>query len=106
VAASAPAERQDDSAHDGGGQGVGVGLPRLGLVAEQEGGGGAERGDLRHGDVHEDDLAGQHVDAQVRVDAGQHEAHQKRRPQDRDQIVDHYCSALASVVMLKSMAAM
>ena len=98
--APAPAERQDHRAHDGGGQRVGVGLPGLGVVADEERGGGAQRGDLGHRDVHEDDLAGQHVDAEIGVDAGEHQAHQERRPQDRDQVGEHYCSALASVVML------
>jgi hypothetical protein len=98
VPAPAPAERQDHGARWWR-QRVGVGLPGLRVVAEEERWWRWRR-DLRHRDIHEDDLAREHVDAEVGVDPGEDQAHEKGRPQNRDQLVDHCCSALTSVVML------
>ena len=70
-------------------QAEGVRLPGVHLIAQQERRGRAERGDLRERDVDENDLAGQHVDAEVRVNASEDQAHEERRPQDREERADH-----------------
>ncbi len=51
-------------------------------MAREKGHGDAEGGDLRQGQVHEDDPAGQHVQAQVDVDAREHEAGEKGDPEE------------------------
>jgi hypothetical protein len=44
----------------------------------------AERGDLCQGEIDEDHAARQHVQAEVRVDAGQHQAGEQRPEQELD----------------------
>ena len=58
-------------------------------MAEQERRRRAQGGDLGERDIHEDDLAGQHVDAEVGVDAGEDQTHEERRPQKGQQIAEH-----------------
>jgi hypothetical protein len=72
-----------------------VRLPRVKLVAEQERSGCAERGDLGERDVDEDDLARQHVDAEIRVDSGENQAHEERRPQKSQEVGEHWAARLA-----------
>src|SRR5512144_3125241 len=66
-----------------------VRLPRLELVADQECGGGAERGDLGERDVDEDHLARDDVEAQVGMDAGEDQAHEERKPHQVQQLGAH-----------------
>src|SRR5439155_1162930 len=82
-------QREHERPEERGGEAERVRLPRVGLPAQEKRRGGPERRDLSEGDVHEDDLAREDVDAQVRVDAREHQAHQERRPQDREEIADH-----------------
>ncbi len=65
---------------------------RLQGEVEEERRGGPERRDLGEGDVDEHDLAGQHVDAEVRVDAREDQAHEEGRPEQREEI--GHCRAL------------
>ncbi len=78
---SAPDDRREEARA--------VRLPGVKLVAEQERRGGAEGGDLGQRDVDEDDLARQHVDTQIGVDAREDQAHEERRPQERQEIGEH-----------------
>ena len=72
----------------------------LDLVADEKGGGGAEGGDLRHGDVDEDHLAREDMHTEIGVNAREHETHQERGPQDGDELGGHYRSAAASAFTL------
>ena len=65
-----PCEGEEDGAGGGKGQGVPVGGLTLERVAQEERHGGAQRGDLGEGQIHEDHAPGQNVDAQVCVDPG------------------------------------
>jgi hypothetical protein len=56
------------------------------VIAQQEGDGGSQRGDLRQGDVHEDHLAAQDVDPEIGVDAGQDQARGEGKRQDLDRL--------------------
>jgi len=89
VTAPASRQREDERADQGGREPEGVRLPGVGLVSEQERRCRAQGGDLREGDVDEDDLAREHVDPEVRVDARQHQAHEEWCPQDRKELSDH-----------------
>ena len=88
VPTSRPRQGQDQRADEGREESDGVRLPRVHVVADEERGGRAQRGDLGQGDIDEDDLTGQNVDAEVGVDPGEDEAHQERDPQQLQQ-VDH-----------------
>ena len=66
------------------------------LVAEHERRRRAEGGDLRERDVNEDDLAGEHVDAEVGVDAGEDQAHEERHPQDAEEIAHRALTTIAA----------
>ena len=94
-------KREDERAHDGGREPERVRLPGVELEAEEERRGGAQRGDLRERDVDEDDLAREHVHAQVRVDPREHQTHEEWCPEQREQLEEHprlcYLSASASV---------
>src|SRR5713226_1119500 len=72
-----------------GGEPARVRLPRVELVAQEERRGGAEGRDLGERDVHEDDLARQHVDAEVGVDPRQHEAHEEGHPEEGEELGGH-----------------
>ena len=61
----------------------------------------AEGGDLREGEIHEDHAAREDVEAEVRVDAGQHEAGQQRQREDLGRET-HGARAAASRVTLLS----
>ena len=69
VALAAARQGEDERAEDREDEREGVRLPGLELEAEQEGGRGAQRGDLREGDVDEDDLPRDDVEAEIGVDA-------------------------------------
>ena len=73
---------------------IAVGGDALRRMAEHEGDGGAERRDLREREIDEDDVAGQHLDAEIGVDADQAERHQKARPQECER-VDHRIAVAA-----------
>jgi len=61
----------------------------VGLPAQEKRRRRAERGDLSQRDVDEDDLAREDVDAEVGVDAREHQAHEEWRPQDREEVAGH-----------------
>ncbi len=63
------------------------------FVADEEGCRCPEGCDLGRGDVDEDDLASKHVKAQVGMNAREDEAHEKRCPEQRQQ-VGHPCTRL------------
>ena len=89
VALSTPGEGQDEGAEDGEPEPAGIGFPGLQVEAEEEGGGGAQGGDLGQRDVDEDDFSGDDMKPEVGVDAGQHEAHQERHPHQRQEVAGH-----------------
>ena len=89
VAPAGSRERQDQGSEECRPEPERVGLPRVQIPAEEERGGGAEGGDLGQGDVDEDDLARQHVHAEIGVDAREHETHQEREPQEREELAGH-----------------
>jgi hypothetical protein len=64
-------------------------------VPEEERGGRAERGDLREGEVHEDDLALEHVDPEIRVDRHQRGA----RERGKGEQLDHFARRRTSSSM-------
>ena len=67
------------------------------VVAGQQRHRRSERGDLRERKVDEDDAALHDVHAEVGMDAGQHEAGQKRQNEKRKNL--HYFSAFTSSLM-------
>jgi hypothetical protein len=73
-----PGEREQQRPHEGEAEGDRVGLAAVGVVAVHEGHRGPEGRDLREGDVDEDHPPGEHVDAQVGVDAHQDQAREER----------------------------
>ena len=89
VTPAAPRDREHEGAEQGGRETVRVRFPLLDLVPLQECRGRTEGGDLRHRDVHEHDLAGEHVDTEIGVDPREHQAHEERSPEDREQVEDH-----------------
>ena len=85
--------REEQAAADGERQRVPVGGGAARRVTGQQRDRDAERGDLGQREVDEDHAAREHVQAEVGVDAGQHEARQERQ---REQIDHGSVSALAS----------
>ena len=67
------------------------------VVARQERHCRAQRGDLREGEVDEDDPALDDVDAEVCVNAGENESRQERRDEKHHNV--HYFSAFVSSLM-------
>ncbi len=70
-------------------------------MAEHERDGRAERRDLRQREVDEHDVAGQHLDAEIGVDADQAERHQERRPQELERR-HHGLAAASNAAMFTS----
>ena len=62
---------------------IGVRRQTLRRVPKHEGRGRAERRDLRQRQIDEDDVAREHLDAEIGMDADEAERHQERRPQQR-----------------------
>ena len=89
VTPPATRQREHQRPDERSGEAERVRLPGVGLPAEEERRRRAEGGDLRERDVHEDDLAGEDVDAEIGVDAGEHQAHEERRPQEREELAGH-----------------
>jgi hypothetical protein len=58
-------------------------------VPEHEGDRRAKRGDLREREIDEHDVTGEHLDAEIGVDADEAERHQERRPQELERC--HHC---------------
>ena len=71
-------------------------------MAEHERDGRAERRDLRQREIDEHDVAGQHLDAEIGVDADQAERHQERRPQELERGHHRVAAAASSAAMLVS----
>ena len=94
AARAAARQREHQGPEDREGQAGRVGRPRVQLEAEEEGRGGPERGDLGQRDVDEDHLARDDVEAQIGVDAREHQAHQERHPHQREQVARHAASLL------------
>ena len=67
------------------------------IVSGQEGDRRTERGDLREREVDEDDPSLDNVHSQIRMNAGENEARQKRRDEEHQNI--HYLSAFVSTSM-------
>jgi hypothetical protein len=65
-----------------------MGGEALGRMAEEEGRGRAERGDLRQREVDEDHVAAQDVQPEIRVDADQRDAG-SRGQREEGEGVDH-----------------
>jgi hypothetical protein len=86
AALSAPGQGQDAGAQQGRAETGRVGHERLDRQVQEERDGRPERGDLGERDVDEDDLARDHVDAKVGVDARQDQAHQERRPHQGEEV--------------------
>ena len=61
----------------------------VGVDPDERRGRRAERRDLGQRDVHEHDLPGDDVDAQIGVNPRQDETHQERRPHQRDEVGGH-----------------
>ena len=66
----------------------------LGRVAEHEGDGRTQRRDLRQRQIDKDHFAGQHLNAEIGVDADQAHRHQEGRP-EKLQGIDHRMAAAA-----------
>ena len=76
-------EGEQDRREQREGERIAVGRRTERGMAEHEGDRRAERRDLRQREIDEHDVAGQHLDAEIGVDADEAEGHQKRRPQKR-----------------------
>src|SRR5262249_32258178 len=72
----------------------------LSRMAEHERDSRAQRGDLRQGQIDKDHFTGQHLNAEIGVDADQADRHQERRPEGLQRIAhrvgDAAVRALAS----------
>ena len=84
-----PREREQHRGEQRERQRIAVGRRALRRMAEHERDRRAERRDLREREIDEDDVAGQHLDAEIGVDADQAERHQERRPQQRERVAHH-----------------
>jgi hypothetical protein len=87
------------------GERIAVGRDPLRRMAEHERGGRAERRDLRQREIDEDHFARQHLDAEIRMDAGQAHRHQEREQQERERLA-HRAAAAVSAATLASNSAM
>ena len=74
-------QREESRAAHGEGQRVPVGGLALHRMARQEGDGDAERRDLGQRQIHEDHAAGEDMEAEVDVNARQHEAGEEGQPE-------------------------
>ena len=72
-------------------------------MAEHEGGGRAERRDLRQRQIDEDDFARQHLDAEIGVDADEADRHEERRPEECER-VDHRAAASSAATLASNSA--
>ena len=64
-------------------------------MAEHEGHGRAERRDLRQREIDEDDIAGEHLDAEIGVDADEADRDQEGWPQKSERL-GHRATAAAA----------
>src|SRR6266403_1805820 len=82
IAAAAARKRKDGGAEEREPQADPVGASAVGVHAGNDGDGGAESGDLREREVHEDDAAFDYVDAEIGVNPGKNQARYKSRKQE------------------------
>ena len=72
-------------------------------MAEHEGGGRAERGDLGEGEIDEDDFARQHLNTEIGVDADETDRHQERQPQKCERFA-HWAAAMSAATLVSNSA--
>ena len=84
------------------GERVAVGCRALRRMAEHEGRGRAERGDLRQRQIDEDDFARQHLDAEIGVDADEADRHEKRWPKECDGLAHRAAASSAATFVSNS----
>jgi hypothetical protein len=82
VAAAAAREREDGGTKEREAQANPVGASAVGVHAGNDGDGGAESGDLGESEVHKDDAAFDHVDAEVCVNPRKNKARYKSGKQE------------------------
>ena len=95
-------EREQHGREQREGERVAVGGGALRRMAEHEGRGRAERGDLRQREIDEDDVARQHLDAEPGVDADETHRHQKRGPKECDRLAHRAAASSAATLVSNS----
>jgi hypothetical protein len=80
-----------------------MGRAAQGGMSEHERRGRAERGDLRQCEIDEDYFAGEHLDAEIGVDAGEADSHQERRHQKR-KCLGHFAAAFSAATFASNSA--
>jgi hypothetical protein len=95
-------ERKEECGKKCEGERIEMGCAPLHRMTEHEGHGRAERGDLRQGQIDEDDVSRQHLDAEIGVDADQAQRHEKWRPQQCECIDHGLCAASRAPTLLSN----
>ena len=92
--APGPRERQQHGRKQGECERISIGRQALRRMAEHEGHGRAERRDLRQRQIDEDDFAGEHLNAEIGVDADEAYRHQERRPEKFERLAHRFAAAI------------
>ena len=89
-------EGQEQRGDEREGERIRISGAALHRMTEHEGDGGAERRDLREREIDEDDLAAQHLDAEIGVNPDQAERDQERRPQQLKRVAHRPACAVSA----------